>query len=172
MVHHYLPDGADIRVACCDITACSTRQDAQASMGHPHKRHADGSRGRHADCLMQTNQLIAGYRTAIEAMRVETVKAVDARITLDSWQSKLKLCEAEVLLNSAGEGKNAEERAARLLMSSTLSEECQSVRASIVQARRNVAETDGRLCSAREACRLLRLELALTVAPSLLEAVA
>jgi hypothetical protein len=31
MIHHYLTDGTAVRVACCDITACTVRQDAQAS---------------------------------------------------------------------------------------------------------------------------------------------
>ena len=31
MVHHYLPDGTAVRVACTSITACTARQDAQAA---------------------------------------------------------------------------------------------------------------------------------------------
>jgi hypothetical protein len=31
MVHHYLSDGTVVRVVCCDIRACTTRQDAQAA---------------------------------------------------------------------------------------------------------------------------------------------
>jgi hypothetical protein len=121
---------------------------------------------------MQTQELVAEYRTTIDAISVETVKAADSRIVLDSWERKLKTYEAELLLNGEAEGKNAEERAARLLVASTLSKECESLRASIQQARRAVAEADSLLSVARETCRLLRLQLALAASASILEAVA
>jgi hypothetical protein len=97
---------------------------------------------------METRELIAEYRRTIEAVRVEFVRATDAPIALDSWERKLKLCKAELL------------------------KECLSPLASVEQARRDVGEVDGRLGFARETCRLLRLKLALTVSPSVLEVVA
>jgi hypothetical protein len=120
---------------------------------------------------MPLAEIIAQYETTIEAVGAETVRAMEARIMLDSWERELKMYEAELLLNGAAEGKNADERGARLLMASTESTECQSLRASIEQARRDLAEVDGRLSIARETHRSLRLQLALAAALSVLEAV-
>jgi hypothetical protein len=121
---------------------------------------------------MRPAEIAAQYRKTIGEISREIVKGAEARIMLDSWERKLKLYAAELLLNGAAEGKNAEERAARLLMASRESTECQSLRASLEQARRKVAEVDARLSVVRETCRLLRLELTLAASPSVLEAVA
>jgi hypothetical protein len=121
---------------------------------------------------MTNDDIIREYKLEIESVRVGTEAAMTARIDLDSWERKLKLYEAELLLNGAGEGKNAEERSARLFMASRESTECQSLRFSIEKARQDIAATDADLAVARENCRLYRLLLAQSISPAVLEVTA
>jgi hypothetical protein len=122
---------------------------------------------------MTNDDIIREYKLEIESVRVGTEAAMTARIDLDSWQNKLKIAEAELLLHGGVEGKNAEERSARLiLLSWEESTDCQSLRQHIEQARLDIAQTDADLAVARENCRLYRLLLAQSISPAVLEVTA
>jgi hypothetical protein len=121
---------------------------------------------------MTQSDIITAYQDAISSRAQAATGQVEHRLMLDACERKLKLYEAEILLGGACDGKNAEERAAKLLQASAESEECRSLRHSIEQERRAVAKADREVVEQTELCRLLRLQLALCVPVGIRELVA
>jgi hypothetical protein len=119
---------------------------------------------------MTNDDIINEYKLEIAAVRAGTEAAMAARIRLDDYQNKLKVAEAELLIHGGVEGKNAEERSARLLLLSwEESADCERHRIGIERARLDIAATDADLAVARENCRLYRLLLAQSISPAVLE---
>jgi hypothetical protein len=120
---------------------------------------------------MQPAEIVVQYQRCIDIVAEQLAASARARLELDDWERKLKCYEAELLLAGV-EGRNAEERAARLLVASTESDECRSLRAAIVETRQKLADADRQVSVAREQSRLYRLLLALSVRESTQELVA
>ena len=121
---------------------------------------------------MTTNEIVESYQTAISNRTEAAQEQCDRRFLLDALERRLKLAEAELLLNGAGEGKNAEERSARLLLAVSESEECQALRTAIEAERQAIGAAERQMAEATETCRLLRLQLALCAPDAVRELVA
>jgi hypothetical protein len=121
---------------------------------------------------MTPAEVATAYQACIDLLAAQLAASMRARLDLDDWERELRVYEAELLLNGAAEGRNAEERAARLLTASTESEECRSLRAAIVEAKQSLADAERQITVAKEQARLYRLLLALSSREALQELVA
>lgn len=120
---------------------------------------------------MRTSDIIADYRATIDVLSRELKRAGENREELDRWQEKAALRKAAII--AAGiEGTNAEIRAANLTITLASDVEYGEVIGACVQVRRRIDNAETQIAVARESCRLLRLQLALSASPAVLEAVA
>jgi hypothetical protein len=113
--------------------------------------------------MNSTSQVAAEYAAAIKDRVSAAEELLRHRIAIERYERELRVCEARLLLERAAEGKNAEERSARLLIRSAEDNTCQRLRALIEQERLSTGVADRLALQATEQCRLLRLRLALTV---------